>query len=84
MAKATLFYADDEMYEIELFDRVDLRDHWCGPETFSGTITAIYPKKREVRVRYEDHLDWVKKTAEPKVKVMVVPIASVALVRRDE
>jgi hypothetical protein len=84
MAKAVLLYADDEVYEIELFDRVDLCHAWCGPETFSGTITAIYPKKREVRVRYEDHTDWVKKTAEPKIKVMVVPIAAVTLVRRDE
>jgi len=78
MARAKpLYYADDEVYDVQLGDEVEFNDMSTGPLTYCGEITAIYPKKRQVRIRYRDEDDWTKKTAEPKVKVATVALASV-------
>ena len=84
--KTTLCYGDSDRdehpYEVELGDQVEFRHMMTGPLTHCGEITAVYPRKREVRVRYQDEDDWTRKTAEPKVKVATVPVSCVELIRR--
>lgn len=70
-------------FAVDLGDQVEFKWAWAGPRTHCGTVTAIYPRKKQVRVRYEDQEDWTKKTAEPKKKVAVVPIAHVDFIARD-
>jgi len=80
MAKALLHYCDDEKYPVELFDAVDVT---IDGSTFAGQVRHIYPKLRQVTVRYEDHHDLVWKTLEPRKLTARVPVDAVMLVARD-
>lgn len=85
-AKQILHYThgcDDDEYKVELFDQVEFNWQFTGPLTHCGTVAAIYPRKREVRIRYEDQGDWTRKTAEPRKRVATVPIDVVTLIARD-
>ncbi|TCM84801.1 hypothetical protein [Rhodovulum steppense] len=82
MSATPLFYCDDETYAVEMFDRVEFRHVDCGRLTHAGVVTAIYPRKRSVKVRYQDGGDW-NKQGEPRVKVAIVPLSCVELVGRD-
>lgn len=84
--RTALYYGDsardEHPYEVELGDEVEFQHMLTGPCTHGGVITAIYPRKEQVRIRYEDQNDWTRKTAEPKVKVATVPVSCVELIRR--
>lgn len=84
--KQTLHYTlgcEGDEYEVELFDLVEFEWFLTGPLTHCGVVTAMYPRKRELRIQYEDEGDWTKATAVPKKKVATVPIAAVSFMRRD-
>lgn len=86
-AKQILHYTlgcESDEYAVELFDRVEFNWWFTGPLTHSGTVSAIYPRKREIRIRYKDEDDWTRKTAGPKEKVAVVPVSVVSLIARDQ
>ncbi len=77
-----IFYAGDEVHAVEIGDEVEFNHLFTGPLTRCGEVTAIYPVKRELRIRYLDEEDRTKKTCEPKVKVAAVPVDCVTLIAR--
>ena len=80
--KTSIFYADDEVYEVEIGDEVEFQgEGQFGPATHLGEVTAIYPRLRTAKVVYLDETDW-KKDGEPKRKVTTVPVADLILIMR--
>ena len=77
-----LLYGGDESYEVELGDEVEFNSMWTGPLAHCGEITAIYPRKHELRIRYRDEGDWTKKTCQARVKSASTPLADVTLIMR--
>ena len=73
-----IFYGGDEVYAVE----VEFNHLFTGPLTHSGAVTAIYPAKRELRIRYRDEDDWTK-AGEPRAKVARVPLDCVTLIARS-
>lgn len=86
MVKQRIFYTKGcgvDEFPAELGDHVEFNWAWTGPLTYCGHVTAIHPRKRSLRIRYRDEDDWTVKTAEPKVKVAIVPIEHVDFIARD-
>lgn len=72
-----LTYADG--MPVERFDHVELH----LPEgQFEGQITALSPRRGEVRVTYGDHVA-SRRDGEPRRRRAVVPVQQVELIRRD-
>lgn len=87
----TLTYEDG--MAVEMFDHVEIGQRTPSPffsndweitehydDLPEGQVTAIYPRKKEVRVRYPDGFTRRGKT---KFTTETLPIAEVALMRRD-
>lgn len=86
--KTALAYAESvdeehpEGWLIEIGDEVEwLGEGSYGPATHQGSITAIQPRNKTVRVAYQDETDWTVK-GEPKKKTATVPAASLTLIAR--
>ncbi|WP_119167087.1 hypothetical protein [Algihabitans albus] len=80
---AQLWYGDDPAseYVVELFDRVEVR---LGDGMVAeGLVKKIHPRRREVSVRYEDHIDAYRTTSNPRRKTVRVPVTAVDLIARD-
>lgn len=76
---AHLTYPDDDQCEVCDFDQVEFRPDEVGSLSNVGTVTKIYPRKKAVRVRYENP-NWRWK---PTYKSATVPIANLTLIQRD-
>lgn len=75
-----LFYPGCEgLYDIQLYDHVEAElDHG----TFQGMITKIMPRRRAVRIAYDDFVD-CRRDGEPIRRAATVPIADCCLIARD-
>lgn len=54
----------------------------CQPDkhaVYDGVVTRIFPRSREVRVRYPDHRDIARTTGEPRTRSVRVPLGDVDL-----
>lgn len=70
-------YADG--MAVELFDHVEMH----LPEgTFEGQVTAVYPLRGELRLRYADHRN-PRRDGETKTRSTVALVQQVELIRRD-
>lgn len=73
---APLTYSDDDLCEICEFDQVEFKtDEISGV----GVVTKIYPRKKAVRIKYENP-NWRWK---PTYKSATVAINNIVLVQRD-
>lgn len=76
---ATLTCPDDDDYEVCEFDQVKFRSDEAGSLSGVGTVTKIFPRKRAVRLKYEDP-NWRRK---PTYKSVTVPVSNIILIQRD-
>lgn len=75
-----LFYSDDEGYQVEMFDHVELQ---VDGYTFDGEVRKIHARSREVTVRFEDHTDLYRTSLNGRRRSLRVPLADVTLIGRD-
>lgn len=71
----------DGLYEVEMYDRVDIR--LPDGSQVEGEVRNIHPRLGAVTVRYEDHNDTYRTTSNPRRKSARVPVADVDLIGRD-
>lgn len=74
-----LTYPDDDQLEVCEFDLVSFQpdDGGLGGE---GEVTKIFPRKKAVRVRYENP-NWRRKVT---FKQDVIPVANIQLIQRSQ
>lgn len=75
-----MYYGDDRVYEVERHDTVEVR---IDGHTYDGVVTNLHPKSSEVTVRYEDWIDLVRTTGNPKRKTARAHISSIDLIAKD-
>lgn len=76
----TLYYEEDQIYAVDLNDRVEISVDGMVAE---GVITKIHPHKSEVTVRYENHHDAYRTSGNPRKRSVRLPVADVTLIARD-
>jgi hypothetical protein len=79
MSKLSYAGEEPEIYEVELFDRVDLRHEGCQ---FEGVVMVIHPRKREVTVSFLDDCA-ATRSGEPRKRRIRTSIVNVDLIARD-
>lgn len=80
MTARALFYGDDGEYQVEQFDKVDLR---FESHTFDGEVRELHPRLRKVTVRFEDYRDLARTTSRARFRSVRVPVSDVDLIARD-
>ncbi|PKP85836.1 MAG: hypothetical protein CVT80_00410 [Alphaproteobacteria bacterium HGW-Alphaproteobacteria-2] len=73
----SLTYSDG--VAVEPFDHVELL---LDGGVFEGQVTAVYPRRGEVRVAYGDRRD-PRRDGEPRRRAAVALVQQVELIRRD-
>lgn len=79
MTTKPLTYSDDQDCEVCEFDQVEFKCEETGRFATTGTVTKIHPRKKAVRIKYENP-NWRWK---PTYKSAVVPVDKITLIQRD-
>lgn len=70
----------DEEYAVEMFDRIEVE---IGGGVFDGVVTKLHPRKGDVSVRYDDHINTLR-NGDPRRCAARVPLSAVVFMGRDE
>jgi len=62
-----MFYADDEVYDIQIGDQVEAKKALYS-KAIEGEVVKLFPRKRQVKIRYEDWHDCYRTTGKPRIK----------------